>query len=279
VPVYRIEDGFIRSAGLGAKLVPPCSIVVDCRGAHFDPSTPSDLEVLLEAGGFDAALLARAERLAAAIVARGITKYNLAGRPPALPAGRRLVLVPGQVTDDRSVTHGGAGIVDMAQLLARVRAAEPDAFILFKPHPDVDARLRRGALADSEALRHVDRVIRGAALAPLLARVDAVHVLSSQTGFEALLRGREVVCHGQPFYAGWGLTRDLAPIPRRTRRLTLAELVAGALIAYPRYCDPVTGRPCTPEALVERLASLPRRRAPIRGTAARVGAGWRRLRG
>jgi capsular polysaccharide export protein len=285
VPVYRIEDGFIRSAGLGAKLVPPCSLVVDRRGAHFDPSGPSDLEMLLQDGDFDAELLARAQRLAGQIVARGITKYNLAGRAPvaAAPAreggGRRLVLVPGQVTDDRSVTHGGAGIVDMADLLARVRAAEPDAMILWKPHPDVDARLRRGALPDAEALQHADRVVRGAALAPLLARVDAVHVLTSQTGFEAMLRGREVVCHGQPFFAGWGLTRDLAPIPRRTRRLALAELVAAALILYPCYCDPVTGRPCSPEALVDRLASLPRRRAPLRGTAARVGAGWRRLRG
>ncbi len=281
VPVYRIEDGFIRSAGLGAKLVPPCSIVVDRRGAHFDPSGPSDLEMLLQHGDFSDELLTRAEALAAQIVARGVTKYNLTGRAPVLPArgSQRIVLVPGQVTDDRSVTHGGAGIVDMADLLARVRAEEPDAFILFKPHPDVDARLRRGALPDAEALRHVDRVVRGAALAPLLARVDAVHVLTSQTGFEALLRGREVICHGQPFFAGWGLTRDLVPIPRRSRRLGLAELVAAALILYPRYCDPVTGRPCSPEALVDRLASLPRRRTPLRGTAARVGAGWRRLRG
>lgn len=282
VPVYRIEDGFIRSAGLGARLVQPCSIVVDTRGQHYDPTGPSDLEVLLEDGGFDAALLARAERLIAQILSRGITKYNLAGRAPVLPRGRRLVLVPGQVSDDRSVLLGGAGaagIADMGELLARVRAAEPDACILYRPHPDVEARLRRGALPDSVALRHADRVIRGAALAPLLDRVDAVHVLTSQAGFEALLRGREVVCHGQPFFAGWGLTRDLAPIARRTRRLTLAELVAATLILYPRYCDPVTGRPTTPEALIDRLASLPRRRAPIRGTAARVGAGWRRLRG
>lgn len=279
VPVYRIEDGFIRSAGLGARLVQPCSIVVDRRGQHYDPTGASDLELLLQETQFTPELLARAERLIAQILARGITKYNLAGRSPLLPRGRRLVLVPGQVSDDRSVLLGGVGVADMAELLARVRAAEPDAWILYRPHPDVEARLRRGALPDGEALRYADRVIRGTALAPLLDRVDAVHVLTSQAGFEALLRGREVVCHGQPFFAGWGLTRDLAPVARRTRRLTLAELVAGTLILYPRYCDPVTGRPTTPEALVDRLASLPRRRAPLRGTAARVGAGWRRLRG
>ena len=93
------------------------------------------------------------------------------------------------------------------------------------------------------------------------------------------LRGREVVCHGQPFYAGWGQTRDLAPVARRTRQRTIDELVAAALIAYPRYCDPVTGARCEVETLVDRLATLPVRRARLRGTAARVNAGWRRLNG
>ncbi len=59
--------------------------------------------------------------------------------------------------------------------------------------------------------------------------------------------------HGLPFYAGWGLTDDPG-CPRRTRRLTLDELVAGALILYPRYVDPRTGLPCPPEVLVQRLA-------------------------
>ncbi|HJZ17667.1 MAG TPA: hypothetical protein VJ251_19865, partial [Stellaceae bacterium] len=73
-------------------------------------------------------------------------------------------------------------------------------------------------------------------------------------GFEALLRGRRVVVYGRPFYAGWGLTSDLTGIDRG-RRLTLEELVAGALILYPRYLDPVTRLPCKPELVIERLAS------------------------
>ena len=77
--------------------------------------------------------------------------------------------------------------------------------------------------------------------------------MTSLAGFEALLRGKPVTTYGQPFYAGWGLTEDLCPVPRRTRRRSLDELVAGALILYPRYLDPVTGLRCTPELLVERL--------------------------
>ena len=45
-------------------------------------------------------------------------------------------------------------------------------------------------------------------------------------------RGRRVATYGQPFYAGWGLTVDLAPPARRGRLLTLDELVAGVLLLF-----------------------------------------------
>jgi capsular polysaccharide export protein len=272
VAVWRIEDGFIRSSGLGAGLVPPASIVADSRGLYYDPGTPSDLEHILQTEDFSPDLIARAKRLASLIIARGITKYNLGGKAIDLPAGRRVVLVPGQVSDDRSVTLGGAGITDMADLLARVRALEPDAYILFKPHPDVDAGLRRGAIPDAVALGFADGIVRGTALAPLLGRVDAVHTLTSLTGFEALLRGRDVICHGQPFYAGWGLTADLAPVMRRTRRRSLAELVAASLIRYPRYFDAATGAACTPEQLVTRLTQMPAPHGRLRLALAKLNA-------
>jgi capsular polysaccharide export protein len=101
-------------------------------------------------------------------------------------------------------------------------------------------------------------------------------------GFEALLRGLPVACHGLPFYAGWGLTEDLAPCPRRGRRLDVDALVAGALLLYPYYVDPRSGRPCTPEWLLEHLPRVPS--APVRrpealavAVAAALRRGWRRL--
>lgn len=275
-PLVRIEDGFIRSSGLGAECRPPASIVLDRTGAHFDPSRPSDLEHLLGRTRFDATLTARAERLVRRIVALGVTKYNLPGVARAIPTGRRTVLVVGQVEDDLSVRLGGAGVAGNLDLLRRARAIEPDAVILYRPHPDVEAGHRRGLVADAEALRHADHVARGHALPTLLAAVDAVHVLTSLTGFEALLRAREVVTHGQPFYAGWGLTRDLAPPPRRGRPLALAELAAGALILYPRYLDPETGAPCSPETLVAHLAKRARPRPALLPALRRLQAEGRR---
>lgn len=258
VPLVRVEDGFVRSVGLGVDLVPPSSVVVDALGIHFDPAGPSDLEVVLANAAFSPRLLARARALRETIVAAGISKYaadTQAPVPPRAVPGRRLVLVPGQVEDDMSVRAGGHGLASNLELVGRARLAEPDAEIWFRPHPDVDAGHRKGAVPDAQVLAHADRVVRGGGMAPLLDAVDAVHVLTSLAGFEALLRGREVVCHGTPFYAGWGLTRDLAPVPdRRGRALSLDSLVAGVLILYPRYLDPVTGLPCPPEVLVGRMA-------------------------
>ena len=254
--LIRIEDGFIRSIGLGADLHPPLSIVVDRSGIYYDPNRPSDLETILATTDFTPALRARAEALIDTIVTRGISKYaSEAPLAPYAPRAKRTVLVAGQVEDDASVRLGGAGIASNLELLRRARAAEPDVHIVFKPHPDVDAGHRQGRVLDVDLLAYADEIVRGEAMPSLLARVDAVHVLTSLTGFEALLRGLDVTVHGHPFFAGWGLTRDLAgPLPRRTRTLTLPELVAGTLILYPRYLDPMTELPCPPEILLQRFA-------------------------
>lgn len=258
VSLWQVEDGFVRSVGLGSGLHPPLSVVVDSQGIHYDPTRPSDLETILERADFPPELAARAERLIAHIVQAGISKYAVGrdGFVAQARDGRRCVLVPGQVEDDLSVRRGGGAVRGNLDLLRRVRAAEPGAVLLFKPHPDVVAGHRAGHVADADVLAYADEIVGDVPMAALLDAVDAVHVLTSLAGFEALLRGREVVTHGSPFYSGWGLTRDLAPpLARRTRRLTLAELVAGAMILYSRYLDPVTGLPCPPEILLERLAA------------------------
>jgi capsular polysaccharide export protein len=257
VTVARVEDGFLRSKGLGAGLHPPGSVVIDRTGIYYNARAASDLETLLATHDFSLALMARARRLRERLCASGVTKYGPeAGRMPDLPPGRRAVLAIGQVDDDLSVRLGGAGVTSNLDFLARVRRAEPGAWIIYRPHPDVQAGHRKGHLSESAVLAHADAVDSGAPLMELAQAVDDVHVLSSLTGFEALMRGCSVTVHGMPFYAGWGLTRDLAqPVHRRQRRLTIDQLVAAALILYPRYLDPVTRLPCGPEVLVERMAN------------------------
>lgn len=254
VSVAEVEDGFIRSAGLGADCVPPLSIIVDDDGIYFDPAKPSRLEKLIQCELFSPEIVARAKALREELISGGLTKYARSTNDyPRPPGDRKVVLVTGQVEDDRSILAGGAGVTNF-ELLRRARLCEPDAFIIYKPHPDVEAGHRKGRIPDAAALSMADRIERGAPIAALLDVADALHVITSQAGFEGLMRGKPVTVHGAPFYAGWGLTEDLGPVPaRRTERRTLDELVAAALILYPRYLDPVTRLPCPPEVLVQRL--------------------------
>lgn len=250
--VFRVEDGFLRSKGLGAELVPPLSLVRDVTGIYYDPRSPSDLEKLIqESITLSPAQIARTERLIERINEAGLNKYNLGGADvPTLPADREIVLVPGQVADDASVTLGCGEINTNEGLLRRARVAHPDAYLIYKPHPDVLAGLRDGDVVADEA----DLILTDVDIAALLPRISRVVTLTSLVGFEALLRGVPVTTLGAPFYAGWGLTRDLGPIPkRRNLRPSLPQLAHATLIDYPRYLDPVTKMPCPPEVIVERL--------------------------
>ncbi|MCK7575338.1 MAG: capsular polysaccharide biosynthesis protein [Chromatiales bacterium] len=253
-PVLRLEDGFLRSVGLGADLVEPLSWVIDRRGLYYEPSRPSDLEILLETQVFDEALLERARRLRERIVASGLTKYNVGAAHWQRPTtAGRVILVPGQVETDASIRRGAPGIRHNLELLRAVREAHPDAYVLYKPHPDVTAGLRAAGEHESAARAWCDELIVDVPMATLLDAVDELHILTSLAGFEALLRGKRVVCHGQPFYAGWGLTEDRLPPARRTRRLSLEMLVAGALLLYPTYVSRVTGRFTTAERALDEL--------------------------
>jgi capsular polysaccharide export protein len=255
LPVAEIEDGMIRGRGLGANCVPPLSIVVDFTGIYFDPTQTSDLERILQTADMDEALLDRAARLKRMILDGGISKYDAGSREELKSESGHRILVMGQVEDDRSVLNGGPGQTNLG-LLMRARQLEPDARLIYRPHPDVDAGHRRGHIPDHRALRFADEIERGRSITSLIDSVDGVHCITSLGGFEALLRGKQVTTHGVPFYAGWGLTIDLGPIPsRRTRRRSLDELVAATLILYPTYLDPVTRLPCPPEVLVSRIAN------------------------
>ncbi|MDO5614116.1 MAG: capsular polysaccharide biosynthesis protein [Paracoccus sp. (in: a-proteobacteria)] len=252
----RVEDGFLRSRGLGAALVPPLSLVADDCGIYYDPSRESRLERLIAAGpppgGAD-----RAARLIAQLTKAGLSKYNLSAGAPTLPPrdGRRMILVPGQVEDDASIRLGAGREQSNLALLSRVRAENPDALVIYKPHPDVEAGLRPGHIPPAKLAELADVVAAGSDPLTLIAAVDEVWTITSTLGFEALLRGVPVVTLGAPFYAGWGLTRDLGPVPaRRQARPDLNALAHACLIAYPRYFDPIRGLPCPPEVAIDRLS-------------------------
>ena len=221
------------------------------------------------------------------IVEHGLTKYNLevSGSGVDWPVvkhdsklsaavvrdERPVILIPGQVEDDASIRFGCGDVRTNLELIKQVRASNPDAWIVYKPHPDVVSGNRVGKV-DVGVLRGVvDHVETQASVIDCIAGCDEVHTMTSLTGFDALLRGKRVVTYGQPFYAGWGLTEDRcmgdvcnvgrgavgavasSALARRTRRLSLDELVAGVLLKYPVYWDWHLRGYTSCEAVINRL--------------------------
>jgi len=251
--LVRLEDGFIRSNGLGSDFTAPGSLVVDSQGIYFDPTNPSDLEQLLNFADCTPADIRRAARLRQQILKAGLSKYNVGQvtKNFAKSAVKDCVLVIGQVEDDASIQLGCDAVGDNTALLKAVREARPDAYVVYKPHPDVLAGNRKGSVA--EPLQWADEVNTHSSITAGLEWCDELHTMTSLAGFEALMRGKRVVTYGLPFYAGWGLTQDSRSLDRRKRRRTLDELVYMTLIEYPRYVDIASGDFITPELMVARL--------------------------
>lgn len=250
----RVEDGFIRSVGLGVALQRPLSWVFDPVGIYYDSSVPSLLEQILSQTDFTAEQLQQALALQQMLLQSQITKYNLGSRSWQRPLGKKVLLVPGQVETDASIRLGSPQIHSNVQLLAQVRQHNPQAWLVYKPHPDVQAGLRKVGQTENQAQQYCDEIVLAEDMAHLLTQVDEVHTMTSLTGFEALLRGVPVYCYGQPFYAGWGLTNDWLPLSRRQRQLSLAQLIAGALLIYPMYFHPKSNGYTTASNIVACLA-------------------------
>lgn len=255
--ILCLEDGFIRSIGLGTNLKKPSSLALDFSGLHFAPRLGSDLYEYFSKHTFTKEQKARATALIADLLALKISKYNLNEASVDLQIqahSKTIILIPGQVPGDASITHGAYGVKNNLELIAQVRADNPDAFIVYKPHPDVVSGNRADTDLNTEQLAYyTDLVVSHGNILDYITQADEIHTITSQSGFEALLRGKKVVCYGLPFYAGWGLTDDRV---HRTagKSLTLEELVYGALIWYPLYFDWQSKEYCLPESIVAKIA-------------------------
>ncbi|UNM97466.1 capsular polysaccharide biosynthesis protein [Ignatzschineria rhizosphaerae] len=257
ITVLRMEDGFIRSVGLGSNLVAPRSLVIDDLGIYFDASKPSRLEMILEKSDFNLKVLAEAKSLQTQLIAEKIGKYNVGNSKitQQLPVDKPVLLVPGQVEDDASIQTGTREICTNLGLLKHVRENNPQAYIIYKPHPDVVSGNRIGNIPDNIALQFADSVMPETDIMVLIEQCKEVHTMTSLAGFEALLRDKKVFCYGIPFYAGWGLTTDLYQLEgRRKRRLSLLELIAGTLLLYPEYLNIQTGKLTNAKVTLEALS-------------------------
>lgn len=266
IQLTRMEDGFLRSCGLGVDFTNPYSLVLDRSGIYYDPMRESDLVKILKTIRLRPdhdRLTERADNLRRFIVEHELTKYNLREKvaPPewvnqlkSRAQGRKIILVVGQVDGDQSVKRGGGIIQSCRALLETVRKNHPGAYVVYKPHPDVASGNREGDIPQDMMRRLVDCTAENISLSFLWDKVDELHTLTSLSSFEALLRGKRVFTYGKPFYAGWGLTTDMALPPRINSPLSLNELVAGTLLVYPLYWDWQTRQFARAEDVACRLA-------------------------
>ena len=252
VQIIRVEDGFIRSIGLGSDLTRPYSLVFDDAGIYFDTTMPSRLENILNYHKFSPYEIESAKQLREILVNSKISKYNDDKDAIITHKNSKIALVIGQVEDDASVRIGADGMKNI-ELLRLARQNSPHAHIIYKPHPDVVSGNRVGAVKTTEALKYCDEVLEGVSMPTLLDIADEIHTMTSTSGLEAILRGKKVVCYGRPFWAGWGLSDDKKPQPRRYRSLSSDELIAGAYLLYPRYIHPLNLEACEARDLVVAL--------------------------
>ena len=245
IPHWYLEDGFLRSMGLGKGGALPLSIVVDDLALPVDAARASRLELLI--AGAKSADAESGALIRESIVRNKLSKYNhLPHKQPSLEktSKRRLLLVD-QVVGDVSVSRALGSAHSFQRMLDDALGSGGQCII--RTHPDVIAGYRRGYMTDLAARRTgVILLSEAVSVASVLEVVDEVWTVSSQLGFDALLRKIPVRCYAAPFYAGWGLTDDhISPadkhaLSRRRRVLrNVDHLTAAAFSLYPIYRNPV----------------------------------------
>ena len=259
---FIIEDGFIRSVGIGLSNEPALSITL-CGDttAYYDSYNVSSFEEILNSNRvFTDSELYHSKKAINLIVENHISKYN---DSPYLPVsiGRdnvQKVLVIDQRYGDESVVRAKADENDFQKMLIDAITDNPNADIIIKRHPDAVKGGKGSYFIDSriEFTRNVKNVfLIDYDIHPhqLLELVDKVYVCSSGLGFEALLYGKEVICYGVPFYSNWGVTTDRKIESRRQKQRTVEEIFYVSYIECSRYYSPELERVCNIEDCIKYI--------------------------
>ncbi|ASY69391.1 glycosyltransferase [Sinorhizobium fredii] len=230
--------------------------MIDDLGYYFDARQPSRIEKTLNSPDF--VLTDQEARRARAVInricAEGITKYNKYVEGAEFEIEPGAVLVIDQKKGDASIQFAGANDYSFHRMLEAAVEENPGRPIYFKRHPDSIQRnmnsYRNRNIGEITVLP--DEVTIGS----IIDRCDKIYTVSSQVGFEGLMRGKEVVTFGAPFYSGWGLTDDRSPVQRRSQRRTIEELFHVACINQSVYLNPDTGKLIEIEDLIDIILQM-----------------------
>jgi hypothetical protein len=190
---------------------------------------------------------------------RGLAARSLYVDPPA---DRPFVYFPLHVGDDYKLKRLLPHCSDQVALIKRVARAVPAGFdVVVKEHPLSIGRNRLRMLAALRRIPNVRLVAPRTSSLRLLADAQAVTVISSTVGLEALLAARPVLTLGSPYYAGFGVTVDVVEfddIDRAIARVLEFEpdrdRIAEFLYASMQACQP--GAPVLVDDSDENAARL-----------------------
>lgn len=219
----------------------PFGYILDDLGYYYDARQPSRLELTLNDNSYELtdAQRARVRHLIQRVKSERLTKYNRnVGRGAPVVLEPNAVVVIDQTPHDASIKFGGAEKRTITDMVAAALRENPGVPVYFKRHPD-NVKTNRNVLPTTTRVKLLPD---DADITYVLDQCSSVYVVASQVGFEALLRGKEVVTFGKPFYSGWGLTHDRQKIARRSKQRTIEELFHAACIEMSVYVNPLSGR-------------------------------------
>ena len=190
-------------------------------------------------------------------------------------AERPFVYFPLHVVDDYKILRVIPHAHDQASLVEQIANALPHGYdLVLKEHPMSIGRNRLALLRRLARIPNVRLVAPRNSSHELVRDAAATVVISSTVGLEALLHGRPVLTLGQPFYAGYGVTRDVdsfaeirRAVPevlafRPDRERTLQFLAAAMRSCWPGKPVLVDRSPANARELAASLDAVARGEAP-----------------
>ena len=238
--VYQCEDGFLRSFGLGCEFTKPFSLSFDDKGLYANPKLGSSLAESIS-HSLNCAQAKEARLFIKLFRSLKLTKYMSIGSSLSNELldllvknnEKRILLVCGQVSDDVSFLNSDFNLLTFQNLVNQLKKENPHSFLIYRPHPDCFKGIRQGEV-DLEGADFIDIKSN---ISSLIDLSDEVHVVNSLTGVEALMLGKKVVCWGNSWYSGRGLTEDKNSLITKKEPVSLEQLVYIAYIYNPIYFD------------------------------------------
>lgn len=230
--------------------------ILDDLGYYFDSRQPSRLERTLNDPSFSLTEEEhrRARALIDRIVRNHITKYNKYVHGASADIEDGAIIIIDQKRGDASIEFGGAKDEDFEKMILAASFENPDRTVYLKRHPDsIHGHDKQFNLP---ILPNVSILPDDVTVHSIIDKSSKIYTISSQVGFEALLRGKEVVTFGQPFYSGWGLTDDRNPQRRRTARRSIEDLFHVACIGLSIYVNPYTGQTVEMEEMLDLIEGM-----------------------